>query len=362
MGDKKKLYIIVLLIFTVISIVYTWPIFQNINNMGVLDWDAMSLYYEVVKSSIIDFHQIPLWSPYSCGGDFLFASPESPMISLQLALVLLFGTIVGIKIGFLLHLIIGLFGAFLLSRYLKLGILSSLLVAFIFLLSSQYALELSIGYIGHAGIAFLPYIFLFYLKSFKDIRFVILTVLFLILMFFTTAVYEFIMVILFLFIYSLFKLLFQRDTRAVKIFMLIIILTFLLGSVKFLSTLDVIKENPTKSEIYSEGNNIKIFLVGLLDRNQAEMHKDDLYNAYTTPIGKRPLPPWHDYGMYIGIIPLILIILGLFSKFKEKWILISTSIISLIFYFGCILKELSVHLLRDLGIFFLIRKVSCKYP
>ena len=330
----NKLYIIVLVIFTIISVIYTWPIFQNINNMGVLDWDYYSSYQEIARLSILNFKQIPLWTPYHCGGNILFAYPLLSMPSLSFFLILLFGTIIGLKIGILLHLIIGLFGMFLLCRHLKLSIVSSFLAAFVFLLSSQYALQLSIGNISYLGIILLPYLLLFYLKSIKDIKFLILAVLFLALIAFNGASYEFIMIILFIFIYSLFKLFFQKKYIIIRILMLIIVLTFLLGSLKFLLILDVMIENPDRLEYYNEVNSVKTFFTGLLDRNQAEINKDDLYNAYTTPIKNRPFPPWHDYGMYIGIIPSILIILSLFSKFKEKWVLITTSVIFLILYFG----------------------------
>src|SRR3989344_1624373 len=105
MGIKKffKIHRIPLFIFSIISILYILPIFFQINSIGIQNWDLWTFYNEAARKSIIEFHQLPLWNPYYCGGNILLSHPESQVFSPTFLLILLLGTIPGIKVAILLH-------------------------------------------------------------------------------------------------------------------------------------------------------------------------------------------------------------------------------------------------------------------
>jgi len=69
------------------------PIFQEFENWGVRDWDLHIFYHAVPVSTILDYHQFPLWNPYHCGGSPLLAHPQSSFLSPTVLFSLIFGVV-----------------------------------------------------------------------------------------------------------------------------------------------------------------------------------------------------------------------------------------------------------------------------
>ena len=161
-----------LLIFSVASLMFAFPVFKNINHLGIHDWDQHLMYNAVPKQTILEFKQFPLWNPYYCGGNVMLANPQSSFLNPMFIFVLIFGEKIGLKLLILIYLIIGLFGMFLLARELKISLFSSYLAAFLFMLSGLYAMHLSVGHTVWMQLALIPYVFLFYLMSLEKIRYV----------------------------------------------------------------------------------------------------------------------------------------------------------------------------------------------
>jgi hypothetical protein len=85
------------------------------------DWDWFFAHYEALRRVIVVHHQFPWWNPWSAGGAPLFADPQVGLISLQTPLVLAFGTAVGLKLGYVAHLLAGFWGMYLLLGQLGAG-------------------------------------------------------------------------------------------------------------------------------------------------------------------------------------------------------------------------------------------------
>lgn len=81
------------------------------------DWDQFYTKTEVERSSIVDYHELPLWSYQLCGGVTRIGDPESFSLSPLMIPVLVFGTFWGLKISILS---LQLFGYFYLNKLLRL--------------------------------------------------------------------------------------------------------------------------------------------------------------------------------------------------------------------------------------------------
>src|SRR3990167_6572682 len=88
-----------IIIFVLLSIIFTFPLFLETNRIGIVNWDLWLFYNEAARVNTLEYKQMPFWSPYSCGGNVLLAHPESQFFSPMTLLNLLYGTILGIKIS-----------------------------------------------------------------------------------------------------------------------------------------------------------------------------------------------------------------------------------------------------------------------
>tara|TARA_Y100000310_G_C20653060_1_gene800537 strand:+ start:218 stop:2026 length:1809 start_codon:yes stop_codon:yes gene_type:complete len=340
---------VALLIFVILSLLFLFPIFNNFTNWGVHDWDQHYFYNGVPRRTILEFKQFPLWNPYYCGGTPMLANPQSAFLSPVYILILLFGAAQGLKIGIIVHFIIGLYGMFLLSKHFKLGKFSSYLPAVIYIFSSWFTLRMLAGHTIYMPMAFIPYVFLFYLKGLKETKYSFISALFLAIMILGGGTYPFYFIMIILGIYSvliLFKNL-SKNEEWIKAFrplfnlFLIIILVLLLSAIKVLPAYSFMKGSDIGTEdiqYYSSS----IFFKSLLGREQRPwimetefgLQHDESDENYLINrlMGKVPWA-WHEYGAYIGIIPLLLFLFS-FLYYKKLWPLQTIALVLLALTFG----------------------------
>jgi len=339
---NEKLNITILLLFIVVSIFFLSPIFKSAYNLGIGDWDANIEIHAIARETILVYHQFPLWTPYLHGGTPYLARPLwSQFLSLTLIPVLLFGEVIGIKISILIHLLIGMFGMYLLSKYYKLKNPISLFPPFVFMLSGFYALHLVVGHIWVLMVAFIPYVFLFYLKSFDNRKNVIFASIFLALIL-LAGTHIFLFTSLFLIIYSIFKIIKIKKISPVKILLTIFVIAVLLSSIKLIPNLDFLSKQPRYLKYDYSGYSLNTLYHGLLDKDQRYFSERDLGPFYNGIVGEKGEHPfivgithgWDENGAYIGLIPLALFFIGIPLLWKKHWPLILTSLIFLWFSFG----------------------------
>lgn len=163
---KKSNHLWALLFFTVVSFVFCLPLFYQIHNWGIYDWDHDFLFHGVPNTTILVYHQIPLWNPYSCGGNVLLAHPEARFLSPLFLLELLFGVITGLKLEIWVHILIGMYGMYLITANLfRFAPISRLLPPIIYMLSGMYAFHIAVGHTRMMTIAYIPYVFYFFIKA-----------------------------------------------------------------------------------------------------------------------------------------------------------------------------------------------------
>lgn len=326
----KKEYIFSSLIFIGFAILYCRPIFINIDYWGQMDWDQFTFWSAVPRDTILKYKQFPFWNPFVNGGNVLLAHPHSLFLSPMFIFTLIFGPIVGLKIQVFAYFIIGLFGMFLLSRHLKLSISGSYLSAVIFMCSSIYVLHAVEGHISWLVLALLPYVYFFYLRGLKNHINIYFSALFLGIMYFSGSIYVFFISFQFLLLISILKSLKQKNFIAVKRFIFLALGVFTFSAVKLLPMLEFIIANP-RIKYHNPLTNYNVnFYQIFLDKNQLTY---DLLTWGET--NKMNLPyEWHEYGAYVGILPLLLFIIGAVWGWRKFSLFILSGLVFFTISFG----------------------------
>ena len=319
-GNALKENVTILGITVAVAFLFTLPIFHNINYWGIQDWDLHLTYHGVIRETIVKYHQFPLWNPYYNGGMPLLASPATRVLSPTLLPVLLFGELIGIKIEIWLCLVIGIMGVYLLARYLRMEIIPSYLSAIVYMMSGLYVLNLCVGVPWIMSMVYIPWAFMYFLRGFDNWRFSLLSGVFLTFIFFSGGHYVLPITILFFFFYSLFSLSHKRWKKVLQNLVLTLGFCLSVGAIKFIPSLLFLKEYPRKITDYS-GYSVKILFHSLLDRDQL------LVSLFKYPKVKGFWEGrnygWDENGMYIGILPFLLFLVGLINPKKDKKIVFS---------------------------------------
>lgn len=138
---------------------FSYPVLRALGTIGLVwDWPEFLIRYWAAYRSLHDFHQIPLWNPYECGGMPLLAHPSSQVLNPLFALALIFGPFVGLGLQIALDLAITWIGGYVLAQALGMGTLGSFTCASIFPASSWFYLHIAVGHLNFLPSAYLPWI------------------------------------------------------------------------------------------------------------------------------------------------------------------------------------------------------------
>src|SRR5215475_15442870 len=92
------------------------PLFDDMRNLGVRDWDQHLFYFASFLKSLQQYKQFPLWNPWYCGGSVLFQNPQIPLTSPAYILSLLMPLPAAMKLNIMLHYVIALTGFVAIAR------------------------------------------------------------------------------------------------------------------------------------------------------------------------------------------------------------------------------------------------------
>ncbi|MBI3036132.1 hypothetical protein HYY73_00010 [Candidatus Woesearchaeota archaeon] len=345
------------------AFLFLQPIFNNIGSWGIYDWDQHMFYHESGRISLLTFGQFPLWTPYYCGGNVLLANPQSPYFSPFFAFVLLFGSVVGLKLEVLVYFAIGLLGMFLAARKLGCSPPASVLAAAAFMFSSWFAVRVVVGHTTFFPFALLPLAFLFYLNATSAsapaaaVRWVIAAAFTLAVMFLSGGIYPFYAAAVLLVFYSLLDAMAAKRLAPVAAVALILALALLLSSVKLLPVVGFTSGVAAEKDVQLTSPGI--VLKSLLSRDQYLPNKDLETGRDLVPEGRQKeldtlagrIPwGWHEYSAYVGIIPLLLAALSVVA-FRRNWKLIIAALFFLVLALGTYLPFGLWQLIRQLPFF-----------
>lgn len=322
---------ILLVIITPVAIPGFW---FSAGRLGVSDWDQYFSYYHVLRRTITEFHQFPLWNPWICGGSAALGDPEFPVISPTFLPVLFLGVEEGLKITIYFATAVGALGMLMLGKRLGLSVYATLLAAIGASFSSVNLLEIVEGHPNIFAAMWVPWIFWSWLTAYRSHKktWSILCGIFLALTFFGGGIY------LLLYTALAFLVLITLAPNHKKAFLVTLkagLWALGFASVKLIPTLFWLRQFPDKAYASSA------FTLPYLHKILFGRY---LHNA-GGPAGVIPNQGsgWHEYGAYIGPFIGALTLIGL-AKFRQsrvvRALVIAAVLAILLSSFGPFLKPI----------------------
>ncbi len=343
------------IIILFLSFIFVFPILLSGNNIGIQDWDQQLAYLESARVSVVNYLQFPFWSPYHCGGMPNFANPQSNIVSITFLLVLVFGTLEGAKISLLIHYFIGAFGFYLLAKHYRLDDISSLLSAVIFAFSGILSSALGVGMISFLAISYIPFVLLFYSKALDVKKYrklnLLVSSLFLALSFYTG--YQIPMIFLPVFLaFVVFKSLEAKNLKPLLNFTTIFMLFLILSLPKLLLSIQLLSSFPRLISDQS-GYSLQNLVYFLFYPNQSYINN--------LPLGSSISYGMDENSLFVGIIPFMFFILGIFYAVKKQKIILAALFASFWLMLGNTIPSLSLWSLLKMLPFYDFSRVAQRF-
>lgn len=322
---RRRKNAIALAIFVTVSVIFCSPILRNIHYWGQHDWDQFSFWNGVARNTILKCHQLPLWNPYASGGNIFLAHPHSMFLSPFFLFVLALGVVPGLKIEIIAYMVVGMLGMYQLSRYYRLNRISSYAPPAIFMLSSVYCLHLDEGHASWLPLALIPWAFLCYLKSEDKRHFAAGSAISLVLMSFAGSVDILSITLVLLLVHSFWETVQQRKLTPVVRIASVLLLAFLIAAIKLVPVIEFAVRNPRIIHV-SDGVSMPM-LARILVMARHPLAPDTLRK-----LGQKHA--WHEYGAYIGMLPLVLFLAGCILECRRKWPTVITALMMVLILMG----------------------------
>jgi hypothetical protein len=315
-GIAWRGFLLAAVLLAAVALIHTWPVFVHFDNWGIEDWDQHFFYHAVPRASILEYGQIPLWNPYYCGGAPLLANPQSRVCSPTFPIILIFDVVRGLKIEIWVNLVIGLLGTYVLARHLGLSGAAAFLVPSVYLLSTMYSLILTSGSTNFLSIAYLPWTVWTFLKTLTNLRWCIPAGLCLALTFLTGGHWVVPIVVLLLAVLAACSVVTDGLRRPAAALVLTGLLSVGFAAVKVIPSLQMMFAHPRIIRDYS-GYSLAGLYHMLLDRDQTLSRFLEFSQSRGFLHGLSG--EITENGMYIGVLPLILVCVGLAAQARRQW-------------------------------------------
>lgn len=308
------------LLFALLALLFVVPFFASATLWGVEDWTEAMAHYASARQSVAA-GQFPLWNPYFCGGTPLWAMPQPYWPSLSFLVTALFGDVLGTKLAIAAGIFIGLWGMERLARTLGIRGPEAIIPAVVFLFGGFLAGHLAVGQMLWLAVAWIPWVIVFFLRSFTRPWRIVPAAFFFLLIVLEGRLHVAAYLTFFLPLFAL-ALVAPRliprwraaandahapTARAVlRSLFLFTVLVAGLGAVKMLPTLEFIREAQGSIE-YTAGTPWANLWEAVLTRTADAQHA----RPWMTSLG------WHEHGAYVGILPLALAGVGIVAAFRR---------------------------------------------
>lgn len=271
MSNKSRDFREILLVCAgavVISLLFTWRIFNHIENWGISDWDQHLAYHEAARRSILNHGEIPLWNPYNSGGFPDLANVQSRVLSPTFLLVLLFGTAPGLKLEITVHCALALIFGYFLGRKLGMARAAAIVSSTVFALSGLYTWPLTFGMSWNLSIAYVPLLVYGFLSARETLQKAWIGGAAIALIFFGGGIYVITLISMMLCLWVLLDTVRERNLRSVQALAACGIWGACLGAVKLIPSIQLMLAHPRNIQDIS-GYSVVGLLYSLFVREQS---------------------------------------------------------------------------------------------
>lgn len=304
----RRSILLALAIGTAVAIFYGFFLLHPGFWVGPTDFSKDAAYLATAAAAVRS-GAWPVWSHLTCGGMAALGNPEGNTMSLGTILALALPSDRALLLLLTLEAGMGAMGAIVLARLLGLSSLGSATAAIVSLLSASFAYRIVEGLTPVGGaIAFLPWVFAALVCALRTHqgRWVVLAGSALGAMFLRGDVHVVVGVALIVAAWCAATAIQQRTWRPLGVLLGVASVSFLWGSIKFLPYL----EQPALI-----GGELPPYVVplakeGLLDDTFFRLHD----RTFTVrPLHDKRPETWGNFGMYVGVLPLVLGGIGLLA-------------------------------------------------
>ncbi|MBW2478191.1 MAG: hypothetical protein JRE63_12800 [Deltaproteobacteria bacterium] len=296
--------------FLIASFLFSFPLLQNLDWSGSGDWDYFMSLYEVPSITVFEYHQFPLWNPYSGGGISLIGNPQAGYLSPIFIINSFFGVVAGLKISVWLYTFLGMWGMWLLSGFWGMSVPARFLPPIVFMFSGVWALRIAAGHITWLSAGYIPFFFLFFLKGRTNIFWLTAAAIVQSLIFYQGGIYILIFSSIFVLIYSVVYALESKSLQILKVFASVNLLTIGLCAPKLFPSLELISHHPRSTQL-GQSVPLDVFLSLFIDR-------------YTGLERSFMGTSWWEFGCYLGIAVIALYLFSVCQFYKHKSLVISS--------------------------------------
>ncbi len=143
------------------------PWFTNVSTFGFHDWDAQTSHRELVRQSLLRYHEFPGWDPFACGGFPAWGYVESDTIVVSpfLPVYLLFPVALALRVEVLGMALLGALGAYLVASRFAKNEAPRMLVVALWALDGRWGLQTAAGHTWHLAYAYLPWCLYFFERA-----------------------------------------------------------------------------------------------------------------------------------------------------------------------------------------------------
>lgn len=357
---SRRLFYVLVLSIPVILYVFKFSVLYRYGIFRGEDWDYFAQSYEAARQSILHYNQFPWWNPWMNGGQPLFANPQFGLFSIQMPLVLLFGTVAGLHLSILAYFLLGFWGMYLLlQRVGSSGRSISVLLSYVWTFSGFTAWHISGGHLTFAIYLLTPWLFLTLLNIHKGKGWVWFG-LWASLLINTAAHYltfEALIVAVFIATLQIMNIARVRHLgRSWREFAPVLLpyiyasaLILVLSGARLFYTFQLLHDYPRPQEL-DPPNAFKLFLASLVFRTAVEP-------SYLTQFGVSSYG-WVEYSGYFGLTALALFIFLLIRRFEKimsisrrEWLLIGGIFLAALISLGAFSKFSPYSILHSLPVF-----------
>jgi hypothetical protein len=282
------------------------PAFRDLQLYGGHDWDEMTAHRLLTVQALLRFGQLPLWMPYACGGYSELGNVvgASNLVSPFLPVYLLLELRQALRVELLGTLLISALGCWRFAGEFTRSAALRAFVCLVFVANGRFALQAATGHLWHLEYCYLPWAFWAFERLLARERLELgplcIGASALALMLYAGGIYPLPHTVVLLGVYALVRAGLSRSWRPLIALAALGALALGLSAPKLLPIAIEFGERP-RLVASTEAIDFRILWQALVALDQ-------------TP-GSRPIAipqwGWHEYGMYIGWVPALLLLAGM---------------------------------------------------
>lgn len=323
------------------------PVFHDLELYGGHDWDEMSAHRLLTVKALLQFRQLPFWMPYACGGFSEWGNVQgaSNVVSPFLPFYLLLDLRHALRIELLGTVLISALGTWALAGQFTRSAAARTLACLVFVANGRFALQAATGHLWHLQYCYVPWVFWAFERLLAEERFPLGPLCVgggaFASMVYSGGIYPLPHAALLLVVYALARAGLEKDWRPLLAMTALGALGVGLSAPRLLSMALDFSERP-RLVASTEAIDFGVLWQALVAPDQMP--------------GRGPVAVsqwgWHEYGMYIGWAPALLLLLGaLWWAPRRELALKLTGAVALVLGFGAFHPLAPWTLLHQVGLF-----------